>query len=78
MGLKSHTIVQGVIALVLLAAWFISARADLMMVHQSGAVAAPGLEDADAEAYCFQSQADGCWPQAALDAQRVAARLDDR
>jgi len=67
MGLKSHALLQGAIALALVAAWCFSVRADLRIADQN----------TDAESYCFQSQADGCWPQAAADAQRLAARMDD-
>jgi hypothetical protein len=77
MGLKSYALVRSVIVLALAAAWCVSVCADLQIARQVGGAAAPGFEDADAEAYCFQRQADGCWPLATFDAPQVAARLDD-
>lgn len=77
MGLKSDAMMQGVIVLALVAAWCVSARADLRIAPRANAAAA-GFEDADAASYCFQSQADGCWLQATVDAERLAARLDTR
>lgn len=59
----------------LVAAGILIIRADVQLARMPGgaAVSAADVDSTATDAYCLQSQADGCWPQATDDPTRIVA-----